>query len=67
MMTIDNKFNLGQEVYLTHDQDQCKRIVTAIHVMPNEIQYQLTSGSTSSYHYGFEISETKDVLLTTMD
>ncbi|MBN8821292.1 MULTISPECIES: hypothetical protein [unclassified Spirosoma] len=65
MIRIDNKFSLKQTVYLKTDRDQLPRLVTAIKVCPDDLLYELIQGTTSSYHYDFEISESADVLMTT--
>ncbi len=65
MMIIQNNFNLGQFVYLITDNDQRQRLVTAICVRTNFLEYQLSLGSGSSWHQEFEISETVDVLRNT--
>jgi hypothetical protein len=66
MMVIDNKFNIGQEVYLKTDTDQRLRIVTAIIVRPDSCySYELTCGTDSRWHYDFEITAEKNVLITT--
>ena len=63
MMVIDNKFEIADIVYLRTDADQAKRVVTSIHIRPNEqITYELSCGSHASDHYDFEISEEKSVL-----
>lgn len=62
MMVIDNKYNIGDMVYLLTDEEQKKRIVTALFIECGSIQYKLTNGSTSSFHYDFEITTTKQVL-----
>ena len=61
-MLIDNKFKIGQEVYIKTDIDQKKRIVTSIIISRNEIQYQLSCGVESSWCYDFEISKEIDIL-----
>ena len=64
MMVIDNKYEIGDIVYLTTDPDQAKRVVTSIHIRPNEqITYELSCGSHASDHYDFEISDEKTVLV----
>jgi hypothetical protein len=64
MMVIDNKYELGDEVYLKTDSEQQLRIVTAIHVHPaGQIIYQLSCGTTSSEHYDFEMSKEVNELI----
>ncbi len=62
---IDFKYYFGDIVYLKTDKDQCPRIVTLITLTPTGILYQLSQDSKTSDHYDFEISITKDILLTT--
>lgn len=66
-MLLDNiKFNIGQIVYLKTDKEQLPRIVTCIILKPeNVINYGLTSIGDETWHYGFEIEEEKNVLLST--
>lgn len=65
MMIIENKHEIGDTVYLVTDEDQKKRIVVSIWVKPgNNILYELSQGNCSSYHYEFELSAEKDVLIT---
>lgn len=64
-MTIDNKFEIGQEVYLKTDKDQNKRIVTGIEISQNNtIMYKLVCYSTETWHYDFEIMNERDILLS---
>jgi len=65
---MDFVFELSQTVYLKTDSDQYQRIVTGILIRPSgAIQYELSCGSSASWHYDFEINVTKDVLLSTTD
>ena len=64
-MVIDNKFEIGDRVYLKTDNDQKERFVTRIMVAGNNgLLYELYSGSAGCWHYDFEISVEKDVLKT---
>jgi hypothetical protein len=64
-MFIENQFNLGDAVYIKTDADQKKRMVIGILIRPSGILYELNCGDRSSYHYQMEISDTKDILLST--
>lgn len=64
MMLIDNKFNIGDKVYLETDSDQKSRIVTGINIRAASITYALSCDVTESWHYDFEIAAEKDVLKT---
>jgi len=63
-MLIDNKYNIGDKVYLETDAEQKYRIVTGISIRANSITYALCCDVTESWHYDFEIIEEKDVLKT---
>ncbi len=64
-MVIQNKFNIGEIVYLKTDKEQTPRIVFAIKVMNNDYLYELACGTSTSSHYDFELSAQVDILLTT--
>ena len=64
-MIIDNKFDIGEVVFLSTDIDQCTRVVTGITVKPHGLIYALSCGSSESWHYDFEITIEKDILMTT--
>lgn len=64
-MLIDNKFTIGQMVYLKTDPEQPQRMVTGFVIRKNIILYELCSGTVDTTHYDFEISVEKDVLITT--
>lgn len=58
MMVIDNKFSIGQIVWLKTDTEQLQRIVTAIKICgDNSFFYELSCGKECSDHYDFEISD----------
>lgn len=63
-MVIDNKFNIKEEVYLKTDPSQNVRIVTAIQVTDLDYTYQLMCGVETSWHYDFEITKEKNVLVS---
>lgn len=58
-MTIKNKFEIGQEVWLKTDPDQYTRIVTEIRITPGALMYSLSCSDECSIHFDFEISDTK--------
>jgi len=62
MMLIDNKFNLGDTVYLKTDDDQKERLITAIQINLNGIIYRLVTNTTETWHYALEIITEKNVL-----
>lgn len=61
-MQINNKFNLGQIVFLKTDPEQMKRLVTEIYISPGDnIGYQLSLENLNSVHYELEITATPDI------
>lgn len=60
---IDNKFNIGQLVYLKTDPDHLARVVCRFTVAPTGITYALNCGSLESFHFDFEITEDKTELI----
>ena len=62
-MTIQNKFEIGQTVYLATDQDQSPKMVTAITVSHKGLQYTLSGQCMDSYHFDFEIAEIRNPLM----
>ena len=63
-MKIDNKFEIGQTVYLKHDKDQLPRMVTAIIVRPGALTFELSGRTAVSNHYDFEVSDQPDVMMS---
>ena len=62
MMLIDNKYNIGDTVYLVTDNEQLLRIVTCLYVRENNILYELSCGTYTSTHYSYEMSNEKNIL-----
>lgn len=61
-MIIDNKFKIGQYVYLLTDDEQKKRMITAIRIYTNSyLEYQVTCGTFATDHMEMELSDTEDV------
>lgn len=59
-MYIENKHNIGAVVYLLTDEDQLKRVVTAISIRSGGyITYELSQGDSASWHVGTEIIKNK--------
>ena len=66
MMVIENKFELGELVYLSTDEDQKQRMVTKIYIhLDGSLIYQLSCGTMYSEHYEKEISEEKNFIKST--
>lgn len=63
-MVIENKFNIGDVVYLKTDKDQSPRIVYGFAVRQAGILYELACGASTSGHYDFEITSEANVLIT---
>ena len=62
-MNITTKYDNGQIVFLVTDTEQLERMVTAIQVTEStSVSYQLSCGSTASWHYECEIATDKDIL-----
>lgn len=62
-MIIDNKYEITDTVFLITDEEQKKRMVTKISILPEErIMYELSCGTFASEHYDFEISAEKDLV-----
>ncbi len=62
MIVVNNKFEIGEIVYLVTDQEQRKRVVTGITICPDDsLLYEVITGTSPSKHYDFEISREEDV------
>ena len=57
MKITDNKYEIGQLVYLKTDTEQYQRIITAITLRETGIIYEVSQGEKVSSHYEFEITE----------
>lgn len=65
MMIIDEKFNMGDIVYLKTDVDQKPRMVTGYKIKPNsELLYCLSCAEDETMHYLMEITIEKDLLVS---
>ena len=61
-MVIDNKFEIGQIVYIKTDTDQDEGLITSIYIHPgNCISYSVSRGDQACTCYGFELSVEKDL------
>lgn len=64
MMIIDNKYNIGDEVYLKTDIDQHKRLIIGIWITSvSSIIYELAQGVEKSWHTEQEITKEKTLVL----
>ena len=64
-MVLDNDFKIKDFVYLKTDEEQRLRLVSGICVRDNGISYELCCGEQVTWHYSFEISKEKNILMTT--
>lgn len=63
-MKINNKYELGQRVYLATDTEQRPYMVVEIYVGFSGLAYKLVSGTTDYTAYEAEISAERDTLIT---
>ncbi len=63
MINIDNKYHIGDTVYLITDRECSPRLVFGIMIYQHEILYKLTCGTQNSEHYEFEMTDEKPVLI----
>ncbi len=63
MMLIENKYEIGDIVYLKTDPDQNERIVTAIQINSNGLVYLLAHNTSVDWHYDIEITPEKSFVL----
>ena len=63
-MRIDNKFNIGDHVYIITDPEQMKGIITAIIISSKDVIYQVSRDTHSERFFDFELSYDKDKLIT---
>lgn len=62
-MVIDNKFEIGDTVYLVTDTEQHPGLIISIKIFKGgEYLYEVIRGTVSSMHYDFELSTQKNVL-----
>lgn len=66
MIVINNRFEIGQIVYLTTDKEQLPRLITGIKVCKEgELLYEIMQSTLQSLHYEFELSAEKNIELIT--
>lgn len=63
MMVIDTEFEIEDVVYLKTDINQYPRIITKICLSKSGVTYELSAGTISSWHFGFEFSSDKDMVI----
>lgn len=64
-MIIENKFEIGEIVYLKTDKEQSERLITQITISPAGLRYCASMGSADTWHYEIELSSEKNILITT--
>jgi len=65
-MLIDNKYGLGQIVYVITEGDQNPWIITCILVREREsISYSVSSGIENATFYEYELAPEKDIAFST--
>ena len=55
--TINNEYEIGDEVVLKTDPEGMKRLITGINVKPGSLVYEVQLAELTSFHYEFELSE----------
>lgn len=65
MMVIDNKYEIGETVYLVTDKEQLQRMVTGICQKNGYILYELSQGTGSCWASDIEISKEVNILTKT--
>lgn len=63
-MIIDNKFNIGDIVYVKTDTEQSEFTIISIKVEPNGLMYEVVNPGNNYFVYDFEITYKKDILKT---
>lgn len=63
-MTINNKFNIGDQVYVITDRNQNVGMVTSIMINPKDLVYFVTRDSITERFFDFELSEEENKLFT---
>lgn len=61
MMIIENKYEIGDIVYLTTDREQLERLVTQLRISPCGLIYIIQNGINQSEHYEMELSAEKNL------
>jgi len=68
MVKIENRFEIGQIVYLKTDPDQLARIVYGIVIYEkNRLIYRVALAEMTSKHYEFEMSDRPDLGLSELN
>jgi hypothetical protein len=62
-LVIHLEHEMEEMVYLKTDSSQYPRIITDFKWNGGDLLYEVSCGTMSSWHRGYEISKTKDILL----
>lgn len=62
-MRIDNKFNIGDHVYVITDKEQDLGVITAIMLTQNDIIYLVSRDNSIDRFYDFELSLDENKLM----
>jgi hypothetical protein len=62
-MTINNKFDIGDHVYVITDKEQDMGIITGILINPRDIVYFVSRDSDVDRFYDFELSKDENKIL----
>jgi len=57
MIMLENKFNIGEIVYLITDPKQYARMVVSLEVGEKDLLYYLSCGTNTTKHFAHEISK----------
>ena len=58
MITINNKFPIGDIVYLKTDGEHLERLIIGLEIYPDKSYvYKLSCGEKSGYHFELEITK----------
>ena len=62
-MRIDNKFNIGDYVYIVTDLEQNVGVVTSIMITQGDIIYFVSRNNTTERFYDFELSSEENKII----
>ena len=63
MRTIDNKFEIGDLVYIVTDTEQEPGLIICIEVYQGDLLYRVAQGHNNDSFYDFELSREKNEVL----
>jgi len=57
MITINNKYQIGEIVWLKTDREQLQRLIIGVEIYPDKsYMYKLGCGQEAGYHFELEIA-----------